>query len=369
MRKKLLIFHPTIAPYRIDFFNHLYKTFDTRICLRYHNLKSQKFNYKQISDKFDFEPIYLKESFKILGKQMYKGIWTQLNAFNPDIVLVEEFSIYTLIVILHRFFKRKKYKIVSICDDSYNMVAENNDLSKAHRFARKILVPYIDELILVEPRVKTYYKNKYGKGIYFPIIKDDEITRKRYENLLNKSYKTAIKNNLLGKRIFLFVGRIVNLKNLEVAIKAFAKLNQSENIFFIIGDGPLRENLEKTVNKLDINVKFTGRLEGDELEQWYNIAQVFILPSFLEPFGAVTNEALLAGCKALISEKAGSQCLINNGVNGYIINPKDIEDIADKMKLLSKEVAPLKKVLLKDNLMQESFNTMIIKLTKELYNL
>ena len=48
MKKRLLIFHPTIAPYRIDFFNDLYRAFDTRVCLQYWNLRDQTFDYEKI---------------------------------------------------------------------------------------------------------------------------------------------------------------------------------------------------------------------------------------------------------------------------------------------------------------------------------
>ena len=46
--KTVLIFHPTIAPYRIDFFNDLYKSFNAKIVLFYRNLKDQKFKYEEI---------------------------------------------------------------------------------------------------------------------------------------------------------------------------------------------------------------------------------------------------------------------------------------------------------------------------------
>lgn len=53
---KLLIFHPTIAPYRIDLFNDLSKAFQTRICLRYWNLRDQTFDYQKIYTRFQFRP-------------------------------------------------------------------------------------------------------------------------------------------------------------------------------------------------------------------------------------------------------------------------------------------------------------------------
>ena len=59
MKKRLLIFHPTIAPYRIDFFNDLYRAFDTRVCLQYWNLRDQTFDYDKLYARFRFHPFYL----------------------------------------------------------------------------------------------------------------------------------------------------------------------------------------------------------------------------------------------------------------------------------------------------------------------
>lgn len=84
---KIMIFHPTIAPYRIDFFNDLYKAFDTEIYLYYENLKDQTFDYDQIRNKFIFTPHYMKEVFSIGGRVVYKGhIWEILQQ-KPDMVL------------------------------------------------------------------------------------------------------------------------------------------------------------------------------------------------------------------------------------------------------------------------------------------
>lgn len=364
--KKLLIFHPTIAAYRIDFFNDLYKAFETRICLRYRNLRSQKFDYEKIAAQFEFTPIYKNVDSKTGWRTFY---WKNLDDFNPDIVLVEEFSIGAIFVLLHRFIKRKKYKIISICDDSYNMVTENNDFSKAHKYARKIITPLIDSLILVEPNVTKWYNKNYKKGYCFPIIKSDEKARNDYKRLIPLSNKIAKVHAINNKKVFLFVGRLVALKNVEMAIRAFARLNQEENIFVIIGDGPERNNLEALAKELKANVLFTGRLEGDELNAWYNIARCFILPSYQEAFGAVTNEALLAGCKSLISNKAGSNCLISEGKNGYIIDPFNIDDIAEKMQIISSEIESSEEIVLKANNMTFSYNECITKLISYIKNI
>lgn len=329
---KLLIFHPTIAPYRIDFFNDLFKSFDTRICLQYRNLLDQKFDYDKIEAQFIFTPVYLQELFRLKGRVFNYGYWKQLDEFSPDIVIVGEFGWDAILVLLHRFLKRKKYKVVSICDDSYNMVAEGNDFSRLHRFLRSYIVPKLDELILVETKVTQWYQEHYGKGFFFPIIKNDDKARDEYATVLPRSREMVIKYGLTGKTVFLFVGRLVAIKNVDTVLKAFAKLKRPDRALVIVGDGPEKEKLEQLANNLEVDVLFTGRLEGEELLQWYNIATCFVLASYQEPFGAVTNEALLAGCHCLISSRAGSACLIEEGVNGWTFDPQNVEELKGKME-------------------------------------
>ena len=60
---------------------------------------------------------------------------------------------------------------------------------------------------------------------------------------------------------------------------------------------------------------------------------MLVLPSLIEAFGAVTNEALLQGCRCVISNRAGSACLIAEGSNGFICDPDSAEDIRKKILL------------------------------------
>ena len=351
MKKRLLVFHSTIAPYRIDFFNELYSTFEARICLRYKNLRSQTFDYEKISSRFLFSPIYMKCLFQWRGRIINSGYWKELNDFKPDVVFVEEFSIGAIIVLLHRFFMRRKYRVVSMCDDSYNMVAENNDFSVLHKMARKLIVPLLDDIILVDPKVKEWYQNHYNKGFWFPIIKREEGARMEYERIISLSNQVLRDKELKNKCVFLYVGRLVKIKNIDTLIRAFAKLNQIQNILVIVGGGEERQSLEELAKSLSVNVIFTGRLEGDNLNVWYNIAHCFVLPSYKEPFGAVTNEALLAGCISLVSNKAGSSCLIKNGINGYTFEPMDSDELTSLMENVSLSVFPEFPINLKDNRM------------------
>jgi glycosyltransferase involved in cell wall biosynthesis len=69
----------------------------------------------------------------------------------------------------------------------------------------------------------------------------------------------------------------------------------NDTILVLVGKGKLEEELKTMVAELEISNKviFPGYFSGNELYAWYYAANVFILPSRYEPFGAVVNEALI----------------------------------------------------------------------------
>lgn len=366
MRKKnILAFHRVIAPYRIDFFNSLGAKYDLKVVMFWRNLKDQTFDYKKIEDRLLFEYSYCVKDE--LGTLFWlKSIWELLSNSNQDIVYVGEYGLSTIIAILHRFITRSKYKIVTIVDDSYNMISENNHFTKKHRYAVNILTPLLDEVQVVEPRVEHWYKAKFNKGICFPIIADEIYSRQILKRVLPISERYVKEYMLEGKRVLLFVGRLVSLKNIEFAINAFNKANVPNSVFVIVGSGELEFRLKEIVSPFD-NILLVGRFEGDELYAWYNVAHVFTLPSLQEPFGAVTNEALSAGCFSLISSAAGSNCLIKSGVNGFIIDPFDESTYIRNLISLLESSKPLAlPMTVKENLMQVTFRDYMSKIYNRL---
>ena len=359
---RVLVFHTSIAPYRIDFFNELYNRFQARICMRRKNLLSQTFDYAIIERQLVFSPIYP-------SRHHVREYWSQLNEYEPDVVITSEFGSSTLTTLFHKLVHRKKYKVVTICDDSYNMIVEKNEFSWKHRWARKIISPFLNDIILVEPRTVAWYQQHYKKGFFFPIIHDDKKLRTVYDRLHEKAKATTIQYRLNRKRVFLFVGRLVALKNIERIIQAFSHLNQNDCRLVIIGDGPERTNLQQAAQSFNANVLFLGRLENNDLYQWYIIADCLVLASYQEAFGAVTNEALVAGCWCLISDKTGSSCLIENGINGFTFNPMNVDELSDKMKMTLRKLQDTPVGKSHCNRMTITFNERISAFTKHLHAL
>lgn len=366
VKKKLLVFQPTIAPYRVDIFNDLNRTFDSSICFcsKFHDFKDTS----KIDRLLEYTPMYLEHKSGDIYHAKNSEYIRMLKETCPDIVIAGEFGANAIITLLYRWLFRKHYKVISLCDDSYDMIANNNDFSVRHRIVRRIVTPLLDNLILVEPKVVEWYQKHYHKGIWFPIIRDDDKARKKYERLLPESQKVIDEYHLVGKHVFLFVGRLVALKNVKTIIQAFKKINDKNSVLVIIGSGEEEENLHRKAKDIN-NIIFTGRLEDDELYKWYNVATSFILASYQEAFGAVTNEALLAGCWAIISKKAGSKCLVKTGENGDVFDPMDVDELASKMEYVCKNLPGVpSKIELRNNGMickyKELFNHLINELNK-----
>lgn len=343
MRKKVLIFHPTIAPYRIRFFNEINSAFDATICLYYRNLKSQKFNYAEIERRFEFSPHYLQKSINLFGRSFYLGHSMWIKKVQPDVVIVNEYGSGLWSAVLTRLVSRKKYKLITICDDSEDIARKRKKLRK---ITRDLAVRIIDGIILCNDEAREWYSRFSKPSFVFPIIQsesdfffDKNEARKRAFELLEE-YK------LFGKRVFLFVGRLSPEKNLSYLVESFIHQHHDnpENVLFIVGgysdNAPmLKDELKKIINdnSAEDYVKLVGRKEGTELKAWYYLGQVFVLPSIQEPFGAVVNEAMIAGELVMVSKVAGASCLVNDG-NGKII---DVGDKYIDFSTISKQVQPL----------------------------
>lgn len=337
---KLLVFHPVVAPYRLDLFNALDKAYDMRLCLMQRNLPGQTFDMERLYADLTPVPEYLTETRNILGIHIPKGIFRTIRTTRPDVVLCSEYNFPTLLTLLYRLLTFRLFKVVSIVDDSYDMASGGNGFSRKHAVARRLITPLLDEVITVEPRVNDWFRSRFGKGVCMPIITDEVKSRRRLERILPLSEQYVRRYNLAGKKVALFVGRLVDIKNPAMLVRAFRQLEDSDYRLVIVGSGDEEKKLRE-LSQDDSRIIMTGRLEGDALYAWYNVAQVFTLPSRLEPFGAVTNEALLGGCYSLISRNAGSACLIDEDVNGNIIDPNDMVAYTRRLDFALQNVTPV----------------------------
>jgi len=348
--KKLLIFHPALAPYRIDQFNDLSKIFDLEVVFIFNNVWNHKFDQRNLTSQLEFKFSYLLTGICFKGRVFRFGILKKITNKNPDIILGYEYSFTTQYLILLKQLGFIKQKIGSTIDDSINIC--NNVQTKTRYIARKMTVKRLDVLVVLSNEVSLYYQNtfkvKQQQIIVSPILQNPERLRKYPEKLEQIAIKYSHKYFLSKKKVLLFVGRFIFEKGLTEFIQTIHHelLQQEEVLIIFVGDGKEKHSIENFVfeNKLENQVLLPGRFEGIELYAWYLCASGFVLPSIYEPFGAVVNEALILGLCVLCSQFAGASGLI--GKNGLIFNPLDKNDTINKFSLFVNSLIPISDIKL-----------------------
>mgnify|MGYP001338138705 FL=1 len=136
------------------------------------------------------------------------------------------------------------------------------------------------------------------------------------------------------KKYLIGVGRLVKRKGFEYLIKSLKLLNEDVECL-IIGDGPEKENLQQLAVNLGLKqrVNLLGYLSEEEKKfQYLAAADIFVLSSLHEGFGIVLQEAMQVGLPIIATNIGGQVDFIKDGENGFLVNIKDEESIADSAK-------------------------------------
>lgn len=140
------------------------------------------------------------------------------------------------------------------------------------------------------------------------------------------------------KKVAIAVGQFIHRKGFDVLLKAWAECDKDYELY-IIGAQPTTEYIElKQALNLE-NVHFEGFKTKAELQQYYQAADLFILPTREDIWGLVINEAMANGLPIITTDKcvAGLE-LIKDGENGYIIPAENQTELTKRIKeILSDE--------------------------------
>ena len=140
----------------------------------------------------------------------------------------------------------------------------------------------------------------------------------------------------------LYVGRIIDLKMIDIAIDAVMQC-KSDIKLTILGDGPLRKHLmQYSLTKAKDKVQFMGAVPHAEINQYYDQADIFVLPSVRECGGAVVLEAMARGLPVIAVNWGGPADYITQET-GFLIEPKSrdymVEEFANTIELLAHQPA------------------------------
>jgi D-inositol-3-phosphate glycosyltransferase len=136
--------------------------------------------------------------------------------------------------------------------------------------------------------------------------------------------------------VVLFVGRLQRLKAVDVAIEAFAALDDPRALLVVVGgpSGPEGDAYSAGLHdlvrrrRLGERVRFVTPQPHELLSSYYRAASVVLVPSWTESFGLVALEAAACGTPVVASAVGGLQSLIDHGRTGYLVESRRPEDFA-----------------------------------------
>jgi glycosyltransferase involved in cell wall biosynthesis len=151
-----------------------------------------------------------------------------------------------------------------------------------------------------------------------------------------RAESTALRANLglTEKVIFLFVGRLIKRKNVDLIIRALCRLKHDRIALVIAGNGSESASLQALACG-DPRVIFAGSIERRRLPLYYAMADVLVLPASDEPWGLVINEAMASGLAVIGHRHCGAILDLVQNDNGFALATFSVDELAGTMKLLA----------------------------------
>lgn len=146
--------------------------------------------------------------------------------------------------------------------------------------------------------------------------------------------------------ILLSAGNAIKRKGFDVLIKSLSELDYDilKNVYLVLLiDGSIKKDLVNLIENLDLSkyVSVRSKVNQDTLNEFYNIADVFIFPSRDEPLGLVGLEAMTAGTIVIGSKVGGIKEYLDDHTNGFLFEKENHYELAEQIEFVYKNFSQL----------------------------
>jgi len=300
------------------------------------------FNYtNEIKDKFNFSIITGLKSdnaWNYKFREVTNHIIHLPNILNGDDYLnyvcnyIKNYNI-DIIHIVHNSFSyfwlseiRSRFPNIKVISTVFNTLADHfgNSLENSS---------YIDQFTSDNTLVAREYKknNVECQVIHNGIDCVNKFNLSKYDRM-GKRKELGIKED---EKAVYFIGRLSPEKNPDVFLESAKEIvrKHSKIKFFIIGDGPMRKVLEKSISEFGHkNITYLGY--QTDIPQYLSTADIFVLPSKIEGFPLSNIEAMSMGVCVISSDVGGVKDAIIDGENGFLVEPNSSSALADKINFI-----------------------------------
>jgi len=248
------------------------------------------------------------------------GLMKWLKQVNPDVLIVEANPRYLRTPAALRWMKRRNRPVIGW---GLGSPSPSGFLSKTRLRRRKKLIQSFDALITYsQTGAAEYVDSGFPKDRVFIAI---NAMMPAPEHPLPQRTKDLSAENLR----LLFVGRLQTRKNLDNLITACSRIPASlQPDLLIVGDGPERAVLEALAAKVYPKAHLTGALYGDDLEEQFQKADLFVLPG---TGGLALQQAMSYGLPVIAAQADGTQADLVRPENGWQIPSDDIDALVQTL--------------------------------------
>jgi glycosyltransferase involved in cell wall biosynthesis len=195
------------------------------------------------------------------------------------------------------------------------------------------LRPLVDAVLAIGSRNRDYMLS-YGfapeRCFLMPYAVDNALFADRAAAAAGTRQQLRRELDLAPDRpVILFAGKLQERKRPHDLLAAYRRLTGARDPYLVFaGDGELAAPLAAQAAGME-GVRFAGFRNQSELPRFYDLCDVFVLPSRHEPWGLVVNEAMCAGRAIVASDEVGAAAdLVRDGENGFVFPAGNVEALA-----------------------------------------
>ena len=327
---KALYCNPIFAAYRIPFYMELNRLFNNNFYVlyskrRYENdIRFQKLK-NDIPVKMGQPAIpFTNEKFyytKLVCLSFTQGLIRSIAKIRPDILITEGFGQWTPFVIAYATLKR--IPIYIGYERTLHTERNNPWIKTLHRKLTDYFVTgyfvngseckkYLQSIGIKENKIFIGGMNADSQGLKESIARISDATKQHLRQKLNLNSQGLT---------FLFTGMLIERKGLIHLLKVWDEhlIKYPHDHLIIVGTGDKMEEYQKKFTNTSIH--FVGRIEYDRIGIYYNIADIYIIPTLEDNWSLVVPEAMACGLPIACSQYNGCHPELIDNQNGYVFDP------------------------------------------------
>jgi glycosyltransferase involved in cell wall biosynthesis len=288
------------------------------------------------------------------------GLIPAIEEWLPNVLLIYGWSFKSHLAAI-RYFKGKIP--VFFRGDSTLLNEQKGWKKLARRLFLRFVYRYVDTALYVGTHNKNYFLAhglRENQLVHVPHVVDNQrfsvISIPQQKKLFQMKRQLRIEK---ANKVFLFVGKFIDVKNTFLLLEAFHKAKFDQNVHLVfVGDGQ-HESALKTAAKSFPNVHFLPFQNQATMPLIYRLGHILVMPSRNETWGLAVNEAMAAGLGAVVSNRVGcGPDMIVEGKNGYVFETENINSLVKVLEqailLDSNRILESNKEVLDRHSMQEA---------------